>query len=68
MSNQEVNARNTESFNQQQKELTKKVFEQQTEIDGLKNTIGTLTARLDELERKYMLLLAKSLGTGSTVK
>ena len=60
--------RNTDSFEQQIKEVTAKMYTQQIQIDGLQNTISTLYARMNQLEQKLVLQKMQSMGTGPSVR
>jgi uncharacterized coiled-coil protein SlyX len=60
--------RNTDSFEQQIKEVTAKMYAQQIQIDGLQNTISTLYARMNQLEQNLVLQKMQSMGTGPSVR
>jgi prefoldin subunit 5 len=65
---EEINKRNTESFEQALKTLTHQIEEQQKQIDGLMNTIGTLSSRVNAVELFTNLQRAKTIGNGPSEK
>jgi vacuolar-type H+-ATPase subunit D/Vma8 len=64
----EINKRNTESFKQAMERLTHQLEEQQKQINGLLNTISTLSARVNAMELSNNLQKAKAIGSGPSEK
>jgi vacuolar-type H+-ATPase subunit D/Vma8 len=64
----EINKRNTESFKQAMERLTHQLEEQQKQINGLLNTISTLSARVNAVELSNNLQKAKAIGSGPSEK
>lgn len=64
----DLNKRNTETVKQALKEMSDKVYAQQTKIDGLNATITTLNSRIDNLEVTVNLLRAMAMGRGPTAR
>lgn len=64
----DLNKRNTETVKQALKEMSDKVFAQQTKIDGLNASITTLNSRIDNLEVTVNLLRAMLMGRGPTAR
>lgn len=62
----ELNRRNTETVKQTIKDLTEKVYAQQTILNEQNNTIKTLGNKVDELARTVNMLRAVVTGTGPT--
>jgi uncharacterized protein YlxW (UPF0749 family) len=64
----EINKRNTKSFKQAMERLTHQLEEQQKQINGLLNTISTLSARVNAVELSNNLQKAKAIGSGPSEK
>lgn len=65
---EDLNKRNTETVKQALKEMSDKVYAQQTKIDGLNASITTLNSRIDNLEVTVNLLRAMLMGRGPTAR
>ena len=62
-----VNERNALALEQALRELTERVFAQQTRIDGVLTTLGTVIARLTALETTLMQMRIAAIGRGPSV-
>jgi len=63
----EVNRRNTETVEKTLQEQNKKMFEMQTQINGLNNSMSVIMNRLNSLEQLVIQYKIKSMGTGASV-
>lgn len=61
-----VTERNILALEQSVKNLTERVFSQQTRIDGLVATVGTLIERMTALETALMQMRIAAIGRGPT--
>lgn len=64
----DVTHKNTQAFEQALKEVTRIVFEQKMEIEGLKFYLSEVSTRINNLERELNLYRASSFGNGASVR
>lgn len=65
---QELNRRNTETVERTLMDMYNKIYEQEIQVMTLNNTVGSLMVKLGLLEQELMVLKAKAMGSGPTVK
>jgi len=61
---EKVSARNTQAFEAALNGLTKKINDQQVQINGLTSTISVLYDRMNQLENLLRMEKIKQMGTG----
>lgn len=66
--NEEVNRRNAAALHVQVKELSERLYAALARIDGLQNTLASVVARIERLEREAILARAGSAGRGPTAR
>ena len=63
-----ITRRNTETVEAAIKDMYAKIYEQQKRIDALQTALSSATEKINSLERQLMLMRAKSIGSGPSVK
>ncbi len=63
-----INKRNTETVEIAMKDMYLKIYQQQVKIDALQTALSSAVEKINSLEKQVMLMRAKSIGTGPTVK
>jgi hypothetical protein len=64
-----INRRNTDTFEQANKDMSTKMFKQQEQIDGLTRTVSMLVQKTADLEQQLTLYKGlKMTGLGPSVK
>lgn len=63
-----ISRRNTDSFEQALKDVTKKMFEQQQRLDIMQASFSAICERLNSIEKMVLIQKAMSIGHGASVK
>jgi hypothetical protein len=65
---QDLNRRNTETVEKIIADMYSKIYDQQTQIGLLNNTVGGLMTKITSIEQELLMQKAKNTGNGPSVK
>ncbi len=63
-----ITKRNTDTVERVLKDMYAKIYEQQIRIDALQTALSSAFEKINSLEQQIMLLRAKNMGNGPSVK